>query len=255
MSRTRRAGGATREHASEEAIWQELEFGSHRADLELWEEIASEAGGPVLELGAGAGRVALHLARAGREVIAVEREAALADELERRGEGLPIRVVRADLAELAARSLPGEPRAALAPLHVLQQLDPGARGSRLAELAEALPADSRLGAALVDESSFVTDELEPKPLPDMREVDGLVYSSEPLWLQVDEGSIRVRRMRERVSPEGEIERSVHDDVLERLSPAALEAAADEAGFSAVQRRPLRTGTHEADSIAVILERR
>ena len=253
MSDSQPTEGATREHASEQAIWQELEFGSYRADLGLWEEIAAEAAGPVLELGAGAGRVALHLAGEGHEVIAVEREAALAAELERRAGTLPIRVVRAEFADLPAKRL--TPRAAIAPLHVIQELDPVARRSLLEALADVLPRGSKLCAIVVDESSFASADLGPKPLPDMREVADWVYSSEPLWVEVDAHRIRVRRLRERVSPEGEIDRSVHDDALERISPAALEAEAESAGFDAAERRTMRTSSSEADSIAVILKRR
>jgi 16S rRNA A1518/A1519 N6-dimethyltransferase RsmA/KsgA/DIM1 with predicted DNA glycosylase/AP lyase activity len=64
------------------AIWQEVEFGSYAADLPLWLELAGAAAGPVLELGAGAGRVALHLAEHRVEVIAVERDSELAAGLE-----------------------------------------------------------------------------------------------------------------------------------------------------------------------------
>jgi len=51
--------------ATEAAIWQQVEFGSYGADLPLWTELAEAANGPVLELGAGAGRVGLHLAGEG----------------------------------------------------------------------------------------------------------------------------------------------------------------------------------------------
>ena len=254
MSPSERAGERT---SAETAIWQQLEFGSHRADLALWEELAAEADGPVLELGAGAGRVALHLARRGHGVVAVERVPELADELERaaRELELEIAVVRADLAELDRSELPIPVAAALAPLHVVQQLDPEARRSLLAALAALLPRGARVGAVVVDESSLVGTGHEPRPVPDMREIEGWVYSSEPLWLQMDEQTIRVRRLRERVSPQGEIERTVHDDLLHRLAPAALEGEAANSGLSSVERRPIAATTYEADSIAVILERR
>ena len=44
--------------------WHDAECGSYRADLPLWRELADEAGGPVLDLGCGSGRVALDLAAA-----------------------------------------------------------------------------------------------------------------------------------------------------------------------------------------------
>ena len=64
------------------AIWQEVEFGSYGADLPALGGARRGRGGPVAELGAGAGRVALHLAGHGHEVIAVERDLDLAAELE-----------------------------------------------------------------------------------------------------------------------------------------------------------------------------
>ena len=67
---------------ADRAIWQEVEFGSYTADLPLWRELAETADGPVLELGAGAGRVSLDLAQAGAEVIAVERDGEVAAQLE-----------------------------------------------------------------------------------------------------------------------------------------------------------------------------
>ena len=38
-------------------LWHDLECGRYAQDLPLWRELASEARGPVLDLGAGSGRV------------------------------------------------------------------------------------------------------------------------------------------------------------------------------------------------------
>ena len=55
-----------------EVIWHDVENGSYTADLELWRELAAQAHGPVLDLGAGTGRVARDLHAAGHEVHALD---------------------------------------------------------------------------------------------------------------------------------------------------------------------------------------
>jgi SAM-dependent methyltransferase len=238
-------------HLNEAAIWQDVEFGSYSADLGLWEELASAAGGPVLELGAGSGRVAMHLAQAGHEVIAVERDARVAAELEARAEGLPLRVVAADLAEIE----PPGAKLAIGPLQVIQLLDPEERGRALRALTQALAGGGRCALALVDEGTLVEQgAAAPAPVrPDMREIDGWVYSSEPLWVQVSDDVLRMRRLRERVSPTGDLVRKVHDDVLYRLTPEQLESEAAEAGMRPAERRTIEPSTYEAGSVAVVLE--
>jgi hypothetical protein len=86
----------------------------------------------------------------------------------------------------------------------------------------------------------------------MRELDGWVYSSEPLWVQVGDEALTVRRLRERVSPGGQMERAVHDEILHRIEPEALEREAADAGFLPIGRRAISSGESEADSIVVLL---
>src|ERR687897_3429208 len=68
----------------DEVAWHEVECGTYSADLPLWEELAEEHGGPVLELGCGTGRVALHLARRGHEVLGIDSEGELVEPLNAR---------------------------------------------------------------------------------------------------------------------------------------------------------------------------
>ena len=63
--------------------WHDVECGGYRADLPLWRELARAEAGPVLDVGAGTGRVALDLARAGHSVTALDREPELLDALVR----------------------------------------------------------------------------------------------------------------------------------------------------------------------------
>ena len=77
------------------AVWHDVECGGYTADLAAWEELADRVDGPVLELGCGTGRVALHLARRGGEVWAVDADPSLLDALraravaERAGDHVP----------------------------------------------------------------------------------------------------------------------------------------------------------------------
>lgn len=76
---------------SDAALWHEVECGGYEADLSLWRDLALRHEGPVLDVGAGSGRVALALVAEGHEVVALDNDTALLDELSRRaGEaGLP----------------------------------------------------------------------------------------------------------------------------------------------------------------------
>jgi SAM-dependent methyltransferase len=241
---------------SKTAIWQEVEFGSYAADLPLWTELADAAAAPVLELGAGAGRVALQLADRGHEVIALDGDPELVAELQRTAEerGLSITAVTADLAAPRALDLPSEPGLMIGPLHVVQMFDAASRPALLARLAELSAPGATLALTLVDESTLLSaGTAATQILPDMRELDGWVYSSEPLWVQVRDEALTVRRLRERVSPEGRMERQVHDEILHRISPELLEQEGAAAGLRPVGRRQIRSGPNEANSTVVMLE--
>ena len=88
VGRPGRARAATR-GAQPAVVWHDLECGSYRADLPLWRELADRADaapsrGPILDIGAGTGRVALELARRGHRVTALDLDAALLDALRER---------------------------------------------------------------------------------------------------------------------------------------------------------------------------
>ena len=240
------------------AIWQDVEFGSYAGDLPAWERLADASPGPVLELGAGSGRVALHLARRGASVIAVEREPELAAALSGRAaqQDLPVEVIEGDVRSLATVALDPSPALAIAPLHLIQQIEPVDRPGVLELLAGILGSGGVLAVTLVDERSFLEDGVSsddaPAARPDMREVDRWVYSSEPLWVQVAESTLMVRRLRQVVSPEGDLRRSVADELLHRLTPDSFEEEAARAGFERIERLAIPTGSREADSVAVVV---
>jgi precorrin-6B methylase 2 len=238
------------------AIWQQVEFGSYAADLPVWVDLADSIGGPILELGAGAGRVSVHLAGHGHEVMALEREDELTDELERAAARLRTRlsVIRADLNSPGEVRLPESPALVVGPLHVMQVLDTETRRRVLGWLLDVVAPGATLALTVVDEETLLSAGTSATQiLPDMRELDGWVYSSEPLWVLVSDDTLTVRRIREQVSPEGAMERNVHDELLYRLSPARLEAEAEVTGFVPAGRRTVDSGPREADSVVVLLE--
>jgi SAM-dependent methyltransferase len=235
---------------SDVVIWHDVECGSYAADLPLWEELAAGAGGPVLELGAGSGRVSLHLARRGHELTAVESSPELAASLERqaRSEGLPVEVELADARSLAL----GRTFAlVLAPMQLLQILDRGWRQC-VAGIAGHLARGGVAALALVEELPPAVDA--GPPLPDVLERDRWVYSSLPLGIERSGSTLIVRRLRQRVSPQGELS-EVEDEI--RLELLELDAVEDEGrvnGLRCVERRVLATTEAHVGSTVLILER-
>ncbi len=72
------------------ALWHDLECGGYREDLPTWRALAAETGGPVLDVGAGTGRVTLDLAAQGVAVVGLDREEALLAALAHRAAGLEV---------------------------------------------------------------------------------------------------------------------------------------------------------------------
>ena len=54
-------------------VWHDVECGQYSADLALWDELAAREPGPILDVGAGTGRVSLVLAALGHDVTALDR--------------------------------------------------------------------------------------------------------------------------------------------------------------------------------------
>ncbi|MGN6217770.1 MAG: class I SAM-dependent methyltransferase [Solirubrobacterales bacterium] len=233
------------------AIWHDVECGSYEADLPLWEELAERHGGPVLELGCGTGRVALHLARRGHRVIGVDRDYDLILELAERAGDLPVEPICVDALDLDLTDAAG---LVLAPMQFLQLLRSSESRVRcLRRIAAALRPGGLLAAALV--ARLPRHQVGLPPLPDVREVDGWVYSSRPTGIGLVGRRLRLRRTRETVSPAGDLSTEFDEVQLLVIDPEELEAEAAPAGFVPAGRRLIRETEDHVGSTVVLLERR
>jgi SAM-dependent methyltransferase len=229
-------------------IWHDVECGSYTADLPIWRELAERAGGPVLELGAGTGRVALDLAGRGHDVTALDLDAELLAELAERAkrERVAVNTAVADARELAGEAPPGDAGLAaaapgfalvIAPMQFLQIV--GGEASRadvLLGVVRALRPGGLFGSAVAALDDAVPPEDAEPPLPDVGEREGWVYSSLPLDVRPEPGGVAVERLRQVVSPKGRLTEEHHTQILDSLTPARLEREASEAGLEALERR-------------------
>lgn len=232
------------------AIWHDVECGSYDADLALWEELAAGAGGPVLDLGCGTGRVALHLARRGYPVIGLDVDAELIATLAGRAEALPIETIVADARDF---HLGREVGLVLAPMQTLQLLpDAGGRVACLRHVAAHLHPGGWFAAAILEDMPEPDDS--PPPLPDVREVDGWVYSSLAVEAAVGSGEIFIHRVRQTVSPAGELAEEDNEVRITTFPAAQLEAEAAAVGLLPIERRQIPPTDIHVGSTVVVLEK-
>ena len=218
-----------------DVIWHDIECGGYDLDLPLWRELAGREGSPVLDVGAGTGRVALDLARRGHEVVALDRSAELLDALRERAAGLAITTVAADARDFAIdRRFP----IIVVPMQTLQLLG-GADGRArfLARAREHLTAGGLLAVALADALEAFDADHDHPPVPDLREVDGVVYASRPMAIRDLGDRAAIERVREVVARDGT--RTVSDDVIELDRVDADELAAEAGAFGLRAQAPRR----------------
>lgn len=233
-------------------LWHELECGRYAQDLPLWRELAAEAGGPILDLGAGSGRVALDLARAGHEVVALDVDPVLLAALDEHATaaGLAIETVRADAREFA---LGCRFPLVLAPMQTIQLLGGLDGRARLLRAAAAhLSPGGLLACAIADAfEGFDAEHTEP-PLPDVLERDGWVYASHPVAVRPAADATTIERIRQTVAPDGA--RTAEGDVvrLDTLDSDTLEAEGVAVGFVAAGRRFVEMTDEHVGSEVVLL---
>jgi SAM-dependent methyltransferase len=232
-------------------IWHDLECGGYLEDLPVWRELAEQLGAPVLDVGAGTGRVSLDLARRGHEVVALDVDAELLAELGRRADDVPLTTAVADARDFAlGQRFP----LIIAPMQTVQLL--GGRAGREAFLGcarEHLAPDGRLAVAIAETiDAYEVAEGALGPLPDVLEREGVVYFSQPTAIRADGDGFVLERRRERVTVDGA--RTVEDNHihLDRLTAEELEDEARAMGLRVAARRLIdATDDHVASTVVML----
>lgn len=212
------------------AIWHDLECGGYVEDINMWRSLAERCGSPVLDVGAGTGRVTLDLARQGYEVTALDRDPVLLAELGRRADGLAVTTVVGDAREF---DLGRRFALCLVPMQTIQLLGGADGRAAFLRCARAHLAEGALLAIAISEALDIYEVSDGTlaPVPDMRELDGVVYASHPTAVRADPEGFVLERRRETISAAGE--RTVELDCvrLDRLTSPQLEREAGAAGLA------------------------
>ena len=211
-------------------VWHDIECGGYSADLPLWRELASD---PVLDVGAGTGRVTVDLVAHGHDVVALDTEAELLEELERRAGG-PVRTLVANAESFEVDERFG---AILVPMQTLQLLRD--RAAFFSTARRHLRPGGLLAAA-------IAEDLEPFEGPLVPPDRSGRYVSQPTAVRLLDDVVRLERLRD----DGRT-RAVDVIELARVTERGLHREMKAAGLGPLPSRLIAATADHVGSTVVI----
>lgn len=249
--------------SSPAVVWHDVECAAYTADLPLWRRLADGQDGAVLEIGAGTGRVALDLAVRGHTVVALDRERELLDELARRAGLLErhrpgcalLSTVQADARRFDLGQKFG---LIVVPMQMIQLLDGAAsRAEFLACAVRHLEPGATLALALTEQFDLYDSSARQPgkvglPPPDVRDVSGTLFRSQPTAVRLEGESVVLERRREQLRADRS--RLVESDrlTLDLISPERLESEGGAVGLRAGDRVDVPPTPDHVGSVVVML---
>jgi SAM-dependent methyltransferase len=210
-------------------IWHDLECGSYSEDIPLWRALADRYGDPILDIGAGTGRITLVLARQGHRVTALDSDRELLDELERRKGDLEVEIAHADARDFdLGKQFP----LCIVPMQTIQLLGGAAGRAEFLRCAKRHLTPGGVLATAISQTLelYDVDDGMPFPLPDICERDGIVYSSQPTAVRAAPDGFVLERRREVVTADGQRTSSPDSIRLDRVTVPQLRREAASVGL-------------------------
>lgn len=249
-----------------EVVWHDLECGSYRADLPLWRELAERHGDPILDVGAGTGRVSLDLAQAGHRVTALDLDPGLLGGLQGRAGGERVETVCADARSFALDRQ--DFALCLVPMQTIQLVGGSVERAAFLRCALAhLRHGGLLACAIVAElDPFDVSDGSPGPSPETAHVGETLYVSQATSVRVLPERVVIERSRRIVSADASessegcptrwladepaYERNVIE--LARVSAAELEYEGSGVGFHSEPALVIEPTDEHVGSVVVML---
>jgi SAM-dependent methyltransferase len=215
----------------------DAQYHDFQDDLPFWLDLVQQAGGPVLEIGCGTGRVLESILKAGFHVVGLDRDPemlAIARDRLRSYKHRSCDLIQADLRQFEA---PNRFRLILAPLNTLATLDDKALLAALARSARTLMPEAELVCDLPNPETALEEHHDPDEVLDtfFEPTSGYAVQVTAAVESVQETAARhVKWAYDLLGPHGEAERFIYEETYYLRGLERLRALSQATGMTIVR---------------------